>query len=165
MANAIIFYFTLPFTKAVQEWHEDFPAHPSTDPYWEHIKETITLPQHYFGEPWPSGVCDGGVQVHIPLGKLCFECSEPIEEGQNGSFLYANPMIAECMDPLRVVYVTVDGMEYAMNPMHKECAFRAVMGGIGHFEDHQRWCNVKHDPDGGRTRRQSSLEVWARFTG
>ncbi len=48
---------------------------------------------------------------------------------------------------------------------HRECALRAVVGGIGHHEDHQRWCNVAGDPDGGRTYRQSALEVDALFAG
>ena len=42
---------------------------------------------------------------------------------------------------------------------HRECLLRNVMGGIGHLEDHNYWCNEKHDPDGGRTYRQSALEV------
>lgn len=42
---------------------------------------------------------------------------------------------------------------------HRECMLRTVLGGIGHLEDHQHWCNEMHDPDGGRTFRQSALEV------
>lgn len=45
------------------------------------------------------------------------------------------------------------------NPMHRECALRSVLGGIGHLEDHQRWCIEAGDPDGGRSYRQSALEV------
>lgn len=42
---------------------------------------------------------------------------------------------------------------------HRECLLRAVLGGIGHHEDHAYWCTVRGDPDGGRTYRQSALEV------
>lgn len=46
---------------------------------------------------------------------------------------------------------------------HRECLFREVYGGIGHHEDHEFWCLTMHDPDGGRTRRQSALEVWEHY--
>ena len=42
---------------------------------------------------------------------------------------------------------------------HRECLLRSVMGGIGHLEDHAYWCQDMGDPDGGRTYRQSALEV------
>jgi len=44
-------------------------------------------------------------------------------------------------------------------PAHRECLLRNVMGGIGHIENHAYWCNEMHDPDGGRTYRQSGIEV------
>jgi hypothetical protein len=43
---------------------------------------------------------------------------------------------------------------------HRECSLRMVLGGIGHLEDHDHWCLNYSDPDGGRTFRQSSIEVW-----
>jgi hypothetical protein len=42
---------------------------------------------------------------------------------------------------------------------HRPCLLRSVVGGIGHLENHARWCLIEHDPDGGRTYRQSALEV------
>lgn len=42
---------------------------------------------------------------------------------------------------------------------HRPCLLRSVVGGIGHLEDHERWCLGEHDPDGGRSYRQSALEV------
>lgn len=50
---------------------------------------------------------------------------------------------------------------------HRECLLREVLGGIGHLENHAYWCNEMHDPDGGRTFRQSGLEVdaWVRKHG
>ena len=44
---------------------------------------------------------------------------------------------------------------------HRSCLLRTVLGGIGHLEDHAHWCGEMHDPDGGRTMRQSGIEVAA----
>lgn len=95
----------------------------------------------YFGEPWPSGVCDGGQRVDTPVGDKCLLCTEPIEAGHQGSFMF-------------------DGFSFHPRPVHRECSLREVVGGIGHLEDHHRWCQHEHDPDGGRSYRQSALEVW-----
>jgi hypothetical protein len=94
----------------------------------------------FFGEPWPSGVCEGGTQIATPVGKFCLLCEESIEKSHQGSFMF-----------------DVTG---AVCPVHRECSLRSVVGGIGHLEDHHRWCQHEHDPDGGRTYRQSALEVW-----
>jgi hypothetical protein len=104
---------------------------------------------NFFGEPWPSGICDeGGVQVETPVGEKCLHCSEPIELGQQGSFIFDGSRILR-------------GGGMVQQPVHRECSLRAVIGGIGHLEDHHYWCQHQHDPDGGRTYRQSALEVWA----
>lgn len=66
----------------------------------------------------------------------CVGCREPITEDQTRA-----PVIG--------------------SDFHVECMFREVMGGIGHHENHPYWCLLRHDPDGGRTDRQSALEVWA----
>lgn len=95
--------------------------------------------QPFFGEPWPSGICDDGTRVPTPVGELCQWCEEPIEQDDQGSFI---------------------GTKDGPRPVHRECSFRMVMGGIGHLEDHARWCVQEHDPDGGRTPRQSAIEVW-----
>lgn len=106
----------------------------------------ISLPEgpprspYFFGEPWPSGICDMGRRVPAPIGRPCVHCSEAIEADQQGSFTYTPG------GPL---------------PVHKECSLRSVVGGIGHIEDHAYWCVTMGDPDGGRTLRQSALEVWA----
>lgn len=57
---------------------------------------------------------------------------------------------------------TVDG-----RLSHRACLLRMVLGGIGHLEDHAYWCTKMHDPDGGRTARQSGIEVlaWVREHG
>lgn len=93
----------------------------------------------YFGDPWPSGICEEGEQVKTPIGIPCYWCEEAVERGDQGSFM---------------------GSQSGPLPVHRECAFRISMGGIGHFENHLYWCVEMHDPDGGRTARQSALAVW-----
>lgn len=43
--------------------------------------------------------------------------------------------------------------------VHRSCMLREVLGGIGHLIAHEYWCEQKHDPDAGLTRRQSALLV------
>jgi hypothetical protein len=51
--------------------------------------------------------------------------------------------------------------------MHRECALRNVIGGIGHLTDHYLWCTINKDPDGGMTYRASAILVdkWVRERG
>lgn len=53
-----------------------------------------------------------------------------------------------------------DVVELATGEVHRECMVRMALGGIGHLENHQLWCVERGDPDGGRTYRQSALEVY-----
>ena len=53
--------------------------------------------------------------------------------------------------------------EWQQRLAHRECMLRSVTGGIGHLEDHDYWCVKMGDPDGGRTYRQSAIEVAARM--
>lgn len=95
----------------------------------------------FFGEPWPSGVCDYGVQVPTPIGELCLHCDEPIEEGQQGTFMF--------------------DLHGGRRPTHRECSLRSVLGGIAHM---RRTCSCfggTDDPDGGMPYRRSALLVWA----
>jgi hypothetical protein len=102
-------------------------------------------PRHwgaYFGAAWPSGVCDDGVQVPTPVGEFCAFCSEAIEPEHQGSFIGA--------------YETPPYLQ----PVHRECSLRSVLGGIGHHRDHAVWCIIEGDPDAGMSYRESSLAVW-----
>lgn len=101
--------------------------------------KTPRYPGAYFGEPWPSGVCDDGTQVPTPVGENCILCKTLILTSHQGSFI---------------------GSEIGLQPAHKECLLRSVTGGIGHYRDHQFWCREKGDPDGGLTYRDSALQVW-----
>jgi hypothetical protein len=44
-------------------------------------------------------------------------------------------------------------------PMHRVCALRSVMGGIGHLIAHEYWCLQQGDPDAGLTWHQSARLV------
>jgi hypothetical protein len=55
----------------------------------------------------------------------------------------------------------------SIQPMHKACALREVMGGIGHLIDHQHFCKDLGDPDAGLPYRLSALltTVWVKYNG
>lgn len=101
----------------------------------------------YFGEPWPSGICDDGTPVPVPVGELCAHCEELITAEDRGTF------IGNGVWPERPPLV----------PVHRECALRCVLGGIGHHLDHDHWCVEAGDPDGGMSYRESALAVWERM--
>ena len=109
------------------------------------MSELPSWTEIYFGEPWPSGICDDGTQVGTPVGIPCALCEEPIAEGDQGSFMGT----ARLEQPFG-----------AYGPVHRECSLRGVLGGIGHHLNHTYWCGERHDPDGGFTYRESSLQVW-----
>ena len=101
----------------------------------------------FFGEPWPSGICDAGRQVQTPIGEHCELCDVPIGPFDQGSFIGS-----------------VRGEEGAwvpiIAPVHRECSLRNVLGGIGHLQNHLHWCREMGDPDAGRGYRASALMVW-----
>jgi hypothetical protein len=100
-----------------------------------------------FGGSWGAPVCEGATEVETPIGAVCDYCNEPIVDGDQGTL---QPFVA-----------TNDMPWMQMRPVHKECSLRQVLGGAGHFQDHARWCRTVGDPDGGMTRRESALWVWA----
>lgn len=97
----------------------------------------------FFGEPWPSGICDEGERAPTPAGELCLLCDEPIQADDQGSWM-----------------IGVTGL---WQPVHRECSLRSVLGGIGHMENHLKWCVEMGDPDGGHSYRESALLVWRRI--
>jgi hypothetical protein len=58
-------------------------------------------------------------------------------------------------------------MDGVSHKVHRECALREVLGGIGHLTDHNYWCVVKGDPNGGVSYRESAKAVdsWVRQNG
>lgn len=71
----------------------------------------------------------------------------------------------ECPEPRQcplceqVIMAGEDVRDLSNGYAHRECLLRSVLGGIGHMEDHQHWCVEVGDPNGGRTYRQSAIEV------
>lgn len=103
------------------------------------------MTENYFGEPWPSGICDDGTQRPTPIGDKCLHCDEPIQDGDQGTWGGVLRFGADIA---------------AIEPAHRECSLRAVRGGIGHLVDHDYWCDTEHMPDAGFTYRQSAIMVW-----
>lgn len=93
---------------------------------------------NYFGEPWPSGICETAERAATPVGDLCLECDEEIVAGDRGDFV---------------------GTASGPRPRHRECALRSAIGGIEHLTagPHEAGeCYVKTT----LTRRQSALAAW-----
>lgn len=85
----------------------------------------------------------------------CLLCETPIAPDDEWRFMNA------------AFFVTDNVVDFKLQKVHRECGLRDVMGGIGHLVDHDFWCTTLGDPDGGRTYRQSALEVdaWIREHG
>ncbi len=68
---------------------------------------------------------------------ICFHCQEPILDSDE-----------------RADVITMD--------MHRECALRSALGGIGHLLDHAHFCKGELGPDAGLDYRTSALlvDVW-----
>lgn len=82
------------------------------------------------------------------MTQTCLHCQEPFAE-------YDTVVGVAIMQAAGVFGVFVPALA------HLECDYRAKVGGIGHHLNHDYWCDQMHDPDGGRTYRQSALEVAA----
>lgn len=68
---------------------------------------------YFFGDRWDAPIVDDAVQVETPVGQICYECAEPIEDGDRG-FIRAT---------MREV-----GKTMGCEPVHAECDLRNVMG-------------------------------------
>lgn len=105
----------------------------------------------YFGEPWPSGICDDGEQVTTPTGLLCGFCNQAVVDGENGSFM-GNGLGQDFGFPVE---------DYPVIPVHKECSLRSVIGCIyavlGIHHQHGVEC-----PE-FVSRREDALVVWKVF--
>lgn len=72
----------------------------------------------FFGEPWPSGICETGIQKATPVGQRCWLCEELVLYGQQGSWIRAFSQVR---------HGDVDV------PVHRECLMRQVVGSIEHL--------------------------------
>jgi hypothetical protein len=103
----------------------------------------------FFGEPWPSGICEDATQVETPVGVPCILCEVAIADGDRGSFS-----------------IPLGGDGTVRSPVHRECGLRAVSGGIAHISGSRDCpCRGGDDPDGGFTYRESAILVWNLLVG
>jgi hypothetical protein len=69
------------------------------------------------------------------------------------------PLCVLCDEPMGF-----ENSASSIQPMHRACSLRNVVGGIGHLVAHPYWCIDQRDPDAGLTYRQSALLVDAFVT-
>ncbi len=70
----------------------------------------------FFGERWDAPIVDHAMPAPTPVGQLCYDCGEPVEDGDRG-FL-------RC-----VVRAGADGQTCGVvEPVHAECDLRSVLG-------------------------------------
>lgn len=92
-------------------------------------------PVQAFGT-WDAPATDDAVWIDVPTHLQCIWCGEAFQDSDNGA---------------------IQPMGHAE---HRECAFRNVMGGIGHHVNHARYCHTDLGPDAGLPKRTSALLVW-----
>lgn len=96
----------------------------------------------YFGDPWPSDLCDSSEQIPVPVGAPCQRCGEVIEQGDQG-VMYSNGPVA-----------------------HRNCFLRSILGSVAHIEKRCS-CYVEGAEEGdppGLTKREganAAVAVWA----
>jgi hypothetical protein len=107
----------------------------------------------YFGEPWDVPATEGQPHVPTPVGKPCLWCSVPIADGDRG-FMVGWARRDD------------DGeFHYALEPQHRECQLRAVVGSPAHLDGN---C-THHGGEGGdrpqtpAEARAEAIEVWDRI--
>lgn len=93
----------------------------------------------YFGRPWLAEHWDHQ-QKPTPVGELCAECKEPINDDDNGTWNV----------------VTDHGDNPHTLPVHSECQPLSI---VGHTYG-VCWCT---DYAGQPTRRAAALELWRRM--
>jgi hypothetical protein len=76
----------------------------------------------FFGKPWDSPACDDAIAGPTPLGERCQDCQEPIEQGDQG-FMIPTVRLGEDGEPVG-----------SLEPTHRECLTRMVVGSIAHLE-------------------------------
>ena len=70
----------------------------------------------FFGQRWDAPIVDDARPTPTPVGQLCYDCCEPVQDGDRG-FLRA------------VVRIGDDGQPFgSAEPVHAECDLRGVLG-------------------------------------
>lgn len=124
----------------------------------------------YFGEPWPSGVCENpeAEQWPTPVGVPCIWCEEDIVEDDQGSFIGCFISDMQETHPRLVdkvlSYFKDKHNEYEgvlLTPEHRECQLRSVIGSYAHLTMGPHKVGACNDVETGLTKRQDALAVWA----
>lgn len=78
--------------------------------------ERINLTTLFFGERWDAPIVDEATPTPTPVGKLCYQCSEPVENGDRG-FIRTTVRMGD------------DGkLVGSAEPVHAECDMSGVIG-------------------------------------
>lgn len=101
---------------------------------------------YWFGpESW-CVITDEGTKVDAPLGLSCLYCDEAVDEDDSG---YMRPVVAVA--------------ERAIVPVHRECDFRMVMGGVECMKRQRDGTHVvgDHTPDPpDLSKREAACAAW-----
>lgn len=97
----------------------------------------------FFGEPWPSGICDDGTRVATPIGVPCVECDEEVQDGDQGSWIWD---------------MSEKGGE--LKPLHRECGLRQVLGSYTHLTMGDHKIGECNDVEVPWSKREDALKVW-----
>lgn len=102
----------------------------------------------YFGEPWPSGICDEKTQAPTPVGENCWWCETKIRDGDQGIW----NLFREKSD------------DTVLEPIHKECLVRVVNGSPAHLRGACSCYGGSEPhkiPETPEEKRKEALETWA----
>lgn len=102
---------------------------------------------YVFGELWDAPVCDDAIQVVTPIGQPCYWCGELVAAGDRG---FLRP--------------TVKAEKASLEPIHRECDLRSVVGSMAHQEGRCSCQGIKETPL-EISLRQEALAVWERIAG
>jgi len=98
----------------------------------------------YFGDPWPSEVCERGTRRRTPVGELCWLCRDVVLYGQQGQWI---SQFSRAQDKQVEV------------PVHRECLLRQLVGNLAHLQQRCPCYGGSGGPEG--TYREESLRVWS----
>jgi hypothetical protein len=96
------------------------------------------VPGFVFGD-WNAAATDGHGTIKAPVGRECNWCQESVRAGDHGRI---------------AVVSTQSGSSSYIE--HRECVLRALVGGVGHLVDHERYCHSVGS-DAGLSYRESAL--------
>lgn len=120
-------------------------------PYDEMPIEVRRFNWGWWGEPWPSGICENDdrtinweMQREFPTGQTCSWCGEEFQEGDSGTSMPS---------------MGADG-QVEIIFQHKECGLRVVLGSYAHLTMGPHPVGECNHVDTGLSLREDALKVW-----